>query len=58
MKHWLGRGADGWRLDAAYAVPATFWKAVLDDVRREYPQAYFVGEFIHGDYARAVDAGA
>ncbi|MET3932243.1 alpha-amylase family glycosyl hydrolase [Arthrobacter sp. OAP107] len=58
MKHWLGRGADGWRLDAAYAVPPTFWKAVLDDVRREYPQAYFVGEFIHGDYARAVDAGA
>ena len=21
MSHWLGRGADGWRLDAAYAVP-------------------------------------
>ncbi len=21
MSHWLGRGAGGWRLDAAYAVP-------------------------------------
>ena len=21
MEHWLGRGVDGWRLDAAYAVP-------------------------------------
>ncbi|MFE4229215.1 alpha-amylase family glycosyl hydrolase [Arthrobacter sp. NPDC056886] len=57
MKHWLGRGADGWRLDAAYAVPPAFWKAVLADVRREYPQAYFVGEYIHGDYPREAGAG-
>ncbi len=29
MTHWLGRGAGGWRLDAAYAVPPSFWaKAV------------------------------
>ena len=29
MLHWLRRGIDGWRLDAAYAVPANFWAAVL-----------------------------
>ncbi|MHA7223935.1 hypothetical protein ACX80S_16695 [Arthrobacter sp. RHLT1-20] len=57
MKHWLGRGADGWRLDAAYAVPPAFWKAVLAAVRSEYPQAYFVGEYIHGDYAQEAGAG-
>ena len=34
MAHWLGRGADGWRLDAAYAVPQQFWTAVLPKVRR------------------------
>src|SRR4051794_4429411 len=56
MKHWLARGADGWRLDAAYAVPPAFWKTVLADVRREYPQAYFVGEYIHGDYPREAAA--
>lgn len=50
MCHWLGRGADGWRLDAAYAVPDRFWAQVLPRVRRVFPQAWFVGEVIHGDY--------
>lgn len=51
MTHWLGRGADGWRLDAAYAVPSQFWAAVLPRVRASRPDAWFVGELIHGDYA-------
>jgi glycosidase len=56
MKHWLGRGADGWRLDAAYAVPESFWKQVLTQVRAEYPDAWFVAEVIHGDYSAFVEA--
>lgn len=51
MLHWLRRGIDGWRLDAAYAVPPEFWAAVLPQVREEFPDAWFVGEMIHGDYA-------
>ena len=54
MLHWLRRGIDGWRLDAAYAVPAEFWAAVLPEVRREFPDAWFVGEMIHGDYVNYV----
>jgi cyclomaltodextrinase / maltogenic alpha-amylase / neopullulanase len=50
MEHWLARGASGWRLDAAYAVPPAFWKAALDRVRPAHPGAWFVGELIHGDY--------
>ncbi len=56
MSHWLRRGADGWRLDAAYAVPDGFWAKVLPAVRREFPDAWFVGEVIHGDYAGTVSA--
>jgi cyclomaltodextrinase / maltogenic alpha-amylase / neopullulanase len=51
MKHWLGRGAGGWRLDAAYAVPPEFWAKALPPVRESFPSAWFVGEMIHGDYA-------
>ena len=56
MNHWLARGADGWRLDAAYAVPETFWAQVLPRVRDAHPQAWFVAEVIHGDYGAFVDA--
>ncbi len=49
LSHWLARGVDAWRLDVAYAVPAEFWRSVLP--REQYPEAWFFGEVIHGDYA-------
>ena len=55
MRYWLERGADGWRLDAAYATPAEFFARVIPVVRAAHPDAYFVGEVIHGDYAAIVE---
>jgi cyclomaltodextrinase len=58
MTHWLDRGAGGWRLDAAYTVPAAFWAKVLPVVRARHPGAWVLGEMIHGDYAGyAAEAG-
>jgi len=56
MRHWLARGVDGWRLDAAYSVDPAFWAKVLPSVRADYPQAWFAAEMIHGDYAAFVEA--
>jgi glycosidase len=56
MEHWLARGADAWRLDAAYSVPAEFWARVLPRVRARHPGAWFLGEVIHGDYAAFAQA--
>ncbi|MBK1623264.1 alpha-amylase family glycosyl hydrolase [Afifella marina] len=54
MDHWLARGADGWRLDAAYAVPPAFWAKILPGLRRKHPNVFIFGEVIHGDYPAVV----
>ena len=54
MLNWLRRGIAGWRLDVAYEVPPEFWATVTARVREEFPNALFVGEMIHGDFASFV----
>ncbi|BAU95282.1 amylase [Corynebacterium suranareeae] len=56
MNHWLDRGIAGWRLDAVYAIDPEFWAQVLPRVREKHPDAWIVGEMIHGDYAEYVNA--
>ncbi len=54
MRYWCDLGADGWRLDAAYAVPPSFWAPVLAELHTTHPDAWVFGEVIHGDYAEIV----
>lgn len=59
MGLWLERGADGWRLDAMYAAGAEAWRPILERVRSAHPEAWILGEVIHGDYpAFAAGSGA
>jgi glycosidase len=55
MTHWLDRGADGWRLDAAYAAGPEAWRPIVDRVRQAHPDAWILAEVIHGDYVDFVD---
>ena len=54
MTHWLGRGVDGWRLDAAYSPGAAPWQPIIQRVRAAYPDCWVLGEVIQGDYAAFV----
>lgn len=48
--HWLKRGAQGWRMDAAYRIDPSVWETILPPVREAFPEAWLLGEVIHGDY--------
>lgn len=55
-QHWIDRGVDAFRLDAAYAIPSDFLAAFSDRVRAAKPDVMLVGEMIHGDYSAMVRA--
>ncbi len=55
MTHWLARGIDGWRLDAAFATGDAVWRPILDRVRAGYPEMWIVAELIQADYVTFVE---
>lgn len=46
-KWWIAQvGFDGYRLDTVRHVPKEFWKEFVTEIKKEYPDFYFVGEVL------------
>ena len=54
-QYWIQRGADAFRLDAAYAIPTTFLSQFADRVLALCADMTLLGEIIHGDYASFIE---
>lgn len=44
VEHLIGLGFTGFRCDAAYQIPADFWRRLIADIRYRHPEVLFVAE--------------
>lgn len=44
VEHLIGLGFEGFRCDAAYQIPADFWRRLMRDARARHPRLCFVAE--------------
>lgn len=44
VEYLIGLGIEGFRCDAAYQVPETFWKRLIEQTKRKHPQVVFLAE--------------
>ncbi len=58
LKHWASLGVDGFRCDMVFMVPLPFWHWAIAEVKREYPEVFFIGEIYDiGLYRPFIDYG-
>lgn len=51
VRHWIGRGIDGWRLDVANELSPAFLRAIRQAARAEDPDALIIAEEWHDSTA-------
>lgn len=56
MSHWIARGVDGWRLDAAFAPGAAAWRPIVERVKAAHPDAWILAEVLTDDFVEFVAA--
>lgn len=53
LLYWAAKGVDGFRCDMAEMVPVEFWHWVIAEVKKHYPQLFFVAEVYNPSLYRA-----
>ncbi|MCX8128741.1 MAG: alpha-amylase family glycosyl hydrolase [Clostridia bacterium] len=50
-KWWIKEtGIDGYRLDTVRHVPKSFWTEFVNEIKKDYPDFYFIGEVFDGNW--------
>lgn len=44
LRYWASLGIDGFRCDMVFMVPLPFWHWVIPNVKKDYPDLFFIGE--------------
>ncbi len=58
LQYWAAIGVDGFRCDMAGMVPIPFWKYVIQEIKREFPDIVFIAEIYEPwRYVEFIEAG-
>lgn len=44
LRFWASKGVDGFRCDMVFMVPKEFWHWAIPQVKKDYPDVFFIGE--------------
>lgn len=56
--YWAAKGIDGFRCDMAELVPSPFWRWVIGEVRKRFPELLFIAEVYQPNrYEEYIEAG-